>query len=183
MKVYIGIHKKKSDVFDWFVQNHARLSEEDDCKMKIIRSDNGEMSSLAFKSFCATLGVKQQHTSPGSSFQNGKAERVIRTLRAKAGAALSQSGLPPAFWAEAFTHAAYVHNRLPPSTGGPSPHERVHGSAPSLRLIHPFGCLALARVANRTRQLKLRARVRPAYCLLRQRPRTASRFSIWTPSV
>jgi hypothetical protein len=175
-KVQLGFHKSKADVFTWFVENHDRLIREDGGRpINIMRSDNGELVSSQFKNFLETVGIIPQNTSPASSFQNGRAERIIRTLRTKAGASLSQSGLPVAFWAESFMHAAYVHNRISPRAGGPSPEEKASGQTPTLRLIHPFGCLLLARVNQPKKGSQSRAR---SACLLSPASNTKDGFKI-----
>jgi transposase InsO family protein len=141
---FVGFHKQKSDAVQWFMA-HIDDFERIAGGISTLRTDGGELSSDQMTAFCSMQGISRQLTAPGSSFQNGHAERKIRTLRALAGASLSRSGMSPSFWANAVSHAVYVDNRLPRPTAS-SPHERALGSPPTLRYIHPFGCLVLSRV-------------------------------------
>lgn len=144
--VLVGFHKQKSDGVPWFMEHLADF-EQVAGGITTLRTDNGELASKQMETFCATQGISRQLTAPHSSFQNGRAEREIRTLRAHAGASLSRSGLPASFWANAVRHCVYVQNRLPKATTS-SAYQRAFGSAPTLRFVHPFGCLALSRVPH-----------------------------------
>ena len=160
---FLTVHKAKSDVALQLPSSLEHFVDAARDELRVLRSDGGA-EFFGFADFCDSQGVVRQLTSPGSSFQNGRVERLIRTLRAKAGAALSRSGLPRNFWAEALAYAVYVHNRLPPARGGPSPHECVHGSPPALRLLQPFGCLAMVRV-HQPAKSRLANRSRPSVYL------------------
>jgi hypothetical protein len=161
--VFLAFHKRKSDVSDYFPLAAHHMSTAAADEFTVLRSDNGtEFSGLA--DFCLSQGIRREFTAPGASFQNGRVERVIRTLRARAGASLSRSGLSSTFWAEALQHAAYVINRLPSSRGDLSPYQVAHGTPPSLRLVHPFGCLALARV-HQPVKARLATKSRPSVYL------------------
>jgi hypothetical protein len=177
-QVFIGFHKTKDAVFDWFAENHERVTVADGgAPITRLHSDNGETKSHRFSSLCAALGVERSFTAPGSSFQNGRVERLIRTIRAKAGASLSRSGLGPPFWAEAFSHAAYVHNRLPPTRGNrASPLQCARGHRSTLSMTHPFGCLALARL-HKAKKSSLTTKARAA-CFLSYAPGTKDAYKI-----
>jgi transposase InsO family protein len=162
---FVGFHKAKSGYADWFAANYDSIALTANDEVLILRTDNGgEFVNATLARFCQDRGIVRQFTAADSSFQNGLAEVVIRILRGKAGASLSRSGLHIAFWAEAVAHANYVRNRLPPTAGGPSPYERATGSAPSLRFLHPFGCLAMVRV-KQPKKSSLANRSRPSVYL------------------
>jgi hypothetical protein len=161
---FVGLHPSKDDATQWFIRNRSALEAADGGRpIRRLLTDNGETSGAAFTKQCEILGIEKLYSSPGSSFQNGRAERAIRTLRGMTGASLSRSGLPAAFWAEALAHSVYIHNRLPGQTGV-SPYERAWGSRPSLRGLHPFGCLVLSR-AVQPRKSQWANRARPAAAL------------------
>jgi hypothetical protein len=48
---------------------------------------------------------------PYTSAQNGKAERVLRTLNNSVRTLLIHPSMPPAYWAEALAVATYLLNR------------------------------------------------------------------------
>ena len=160
---FLGLARDKTMLYQYLPTNfeHMRSVTRDD--FLCLRTDNGT-EWKALDAFCVTQGIRREHTAPNSSFQNGKAERAIRTLRAMAGASLSRSGLPPSFWAEAVAHALHVRNRIPNSRGDPSPQQRATGAAPTLALLQPFGCLVLARVPKPAKR-NLANRSRPSVYL------------------
>jgi hypothetical protein len=128
--------------------------------MTVLRTDGGagEFVNPSMREFLAARGIRHERTSPGSSFQNGAVERLIRTIKTWAGASLSASGLSFSFWPDAILYAVHVYNRMP-TARHPSPYERAHGHPPSLRLLHPFGCLVYSRIAQPSkRRMDTRAR-------------------------
>jgi len=58
-------------------------------------------------------GITSETTAPYKSQQNGKAERVNRTLMERVRAALVNAGAEEDLWAEAFASVAHVLNRSP----------------------------------------------------------------------
>ncbi len=81
-----------------------------------LRMDNaGEFTSHDIQDLCAEKGIEMEPTAPYAHQQNGVAERANRTLREMAATMLIESGLPEAFWAEAFRTAVYIRNRSPTS--------------------------------------------------------------------
>ena len=82
-------------------------------------------------------------TVPGSSQQNGVAERMNRTLMDKATAMLRESKLSKDFWAEAISAAVHVRNRTPTSSvDQKTPMELCSGVIPDVSHLRVFGCLA-----------------------------------------
>ena len=55
-------------------------------------------------------------TCPYTSPQNGKAERVLRTLNNSVRTMLIHASMPPKYWAEALAAATYMLNRRPSSS-------------------------------------------------------------------
>jgi hypothetical protein len=87
-----------------------------------------------------THGVKHETCSPHSPAQNGQSERLNRTLKASARAALKQSHLPQSFWEDALLYAADVSNCSPSATrDNETPYFRFSGKDPDLSLRHAFG--------------------------------------------
>jgi hypothetical protein len=77
-----------------------------------------------------------------TSAQNGKAERVIRTLNNSVRTLLIHASMPPAYWAEALAVATYLMNRRPSSAiNHELPYYRLHGSPPAYAHLCVFGCL------------------------------------------
>jgi hypothetical protein len=78
---------------------------------------------------------------PYTSQQNGKAERLIRTVNNVTRTLLFQASMPPSYWADALATATYLINRLPTKTLNMStPFFPLHGTLPSYHDLHAFGC-------------------------------------------
>lgn len=100
-------------------------------------------------------GVKFELSAPYAHEQNGKAERVHRSLTSIARTMMIDSGLPEEFWGEAIRAATYIRNRMPSKgmrvinsdrdeneeeESATSPYEALTGNKPHLDSVHPFGC-------------------------------------------
>ncbi|KAL8139643.1 LOW QUALITY PROTEIN: hypothetical protein V2J09_005664 [Rumex salicifolius] len=58
-------------------------------------------------------GIQFRISCPHTSQQNGKAERIVRTINNIVCTLLFQANLPPSLWAEAFATATHILNLLP----------------------------------------------------------------------
>lgn len=111
-KVFVYFLRKKSEVFETFVNFKNFVENQTERRIKILRTDNGlEFLSNAFNSFCRSNGIQHQLTTVYTPQQNGTAERMNRTLIEKARCMLFDANLSKCFWAEACSMAAYIINR------------------------------------------------------------------------
>ena len=122
------------------------LHQRDDRHFKYFRSDGGtEFNNKKVDELLAKHGIVRETTCANTSFQNGKAERRIRTLFERVRTTLSDAGLylSRGFWADAAVYAAYTLNRTP-TENGKSPFELRYGRAPKVSHLRPFGnpCVA-----------------------------------------
>ena len=127
---------------------------------KVLRSDNGtELINSAVATLLASANITHERTCPGTSSQNGVAERTIGVLFAATRTLLLDAALPPSFWSEALMTAVFIHNRLPTSAnpGNASPFEMRYGRAPDLRRLRPFGTTAYVRVRTHLTKFQPRA--------------------------
>ena len=78
---------------------------------------------------------------PYISPQNGKAERMIRTMNDVMRTLLIQASLPPRFWAESLHTTTYLLNHLS-STASPAAtrHHALFGTPPRYDHLRVFGC-------------------------------------------
>jgi len=91
---------------------------------------------------------------PGTSQQNGRAERKLRHILDTVRALLLSSLVPTPFWGEATLTAVYTINRLPtPIFANCTPHERLFGSSPTYHQLRVFGfaCFVLLQPHERTK--------------------------------
>ena len=80
--------------------------------------------------FYQSKGIKSETSVPYTPQQNGKAERLNRTLLDKARPMLADANLPKFLWAEAIVTANYLRNRSPISSQDTTSYELFHGTKP-----------------------------------------------------
>ena len=111
-------------------------------QLRFLRSDNGpEYLSREVVAWLEDKGIQSEHTVVYSSQQNGKAERLNKTLEYMARTQLTAAGLPVSMWPRAVEMAAYQRNRVP-SYGAPgtkTPWELLTGKVPDVSHMQPFG--------------------------------------------
>ncbi|GLC41061.1 hypothetical protein PLESTB_000947700 [Pleodorina starrii] len=135
----------KSDVFSIVVESIELLEARSGQKLLTIRTDNGgEFTRL--KKWCAGRGATHEKSAPYTPQQNGKAERLNRTLLDKLRAMLAESKVPKMWWHEALKTACHVRNRSPVSGKSKTPLELFTGKVPDVSRLRVFGCVAYVHV-------------------------------------
>ena len=90
--------KQKSEVADVFRRFKSLVENQADCRIKVLRSDNGtEYTSEKFGSFCEEVGIQHQLTIPYTPQQNGVSERKNCTVMEMARCLLIEKILPKNF--------------------------------------------------------------------------------------
>jgi transposase InsO family protein len=109
--------------------------------IKVFRSDNArELTQHAFEHILYSHGTIHQFSCPGTSQQNGRAERKLRHILDTVRALLLSSKVPVPFWGEAVLTAAHAINRIPsPTISNQTPYERLFGSPPHYQHLRSFG--------------------------------------------
>jgi hypothetical protein len=130
--------RAKSDASKEAVYILSTLQNQLDCKVQFIRTDNGTEFNGLFK-FCREHGAVHQKTAPYAHQQNGKIERLNRTLQEKARCLLAASGLPTEHWGEALLVSNYVRNLSPVKHLSKTPFEMMHGNVPNVSHLRIFG--------------------------------------------
>ncbi|KAJ9516319.1 hypothetical protein QJQ45_001056 [Haematococcus lacustris] len=112
-------------------------------RCKALRSDNGsEYCNKTVQDWCSSKGIQQQLSAPYCPEQNGKAERLNRTIMQSTRSMLLTSGLPPGFWVDAARKANYVRNLLPITGQSLTPWEAFYHRKPNLSALRVFGATA-----------------------------------------
>jgi hypothetical protein len=91
-------------------------------------------------------------TAPYTPEQNGKAERLNRTLMERVRAMLQDTKLPNSLWAEAVTTANYIRNRSPVNGATKTPLELFFGKKPDISQMRTFGAKAYVHIPKALRQ-------------------------------
>uniref|UniRef100_A0A2N9ICW1 Integrase catalytic domain-containing protein n=1 Tax=Fagus sylvatica TaxID=28930 RepID=A0A2N9ICW1_FAGSY len=109
--------------------------------IKVFRSDNArELTQHAFEHILYSHGTVHQFSCPGTSQQNGRAERKLRHILDTVRALLLSSKVPVPFWGEAVLTAVHTINRIPsPTISNQTPYERFFGSPPHYQHLRSFG--------------------------------------------
>ena len=152
--MWVYVLKRKSEVFERFLEWKALVEKSSGHKLKILRTDNGgEYTSSEFQSILKKEGIKHELTVPKTPEQNGVSERMNRTLIEMVRSMMSDARLPQRFWAETLSTAVYLRNRSPTkAVVGLTPFEAWTGEKPKFENLRRFGCAAYAHIAKDERR-------------------------------
>ncbi|KAL7281613.1 hypothetical protein ACG7TL_004930 [Trametes sanguinea] len=116
---------------------HFLANVENQFKTKVqkwMSDGGGEYKSKAFDNLLKDKGIEILQSVPHQPQQNGRAERLMRTLSDKAEAMRFKACLPQSWWEFAIEHAVHVYNRTPLRRHKwRTPYEVLNGEAPSIR--------------------------------------------------
>ena len=116
----------------------------------------GEYKCKAFDALLKDKGIEILQSVPHQPQQNGRAERLMRTLSDKAEAMRFDACLPQSWWEFAIEHAVHVYNRTPlRRLKWRTPYEVLNGEAPSIKHLRVFGCGAYVHLPPAVRTNKL----------------------------
>ncbi|GKD24199.1 retrovirus-related pol polyprotein from transposon TNT 1-94, partial [Tanacetum coccineum] len=105
--------KKKSQVPETIMLFIKRVKNQNDIKVKQLRTENGtEFRNSILSNFYDERGMFQNFSSPYTPKQNGVVERKNRTLIEAARTMLSGSVFSKQYWTEAVATACYTQNRV-----------------------------------------------------------------------
>jgi histone deacetylase 1/2 len=124
-----------------------------DCRVKHVRTDNGSEFS-ALSRYCSENGTVHQKTAPYAHQQNGKVERLNRTLQERTRSLLAASGLGPEFWGEALLTANHVRNLSAVSNLTVTPFEAMFDKKPSVSHLRVFGSKCRVLILKNKREGK-----------------------------
>jgi hypothetical protein len=142
--------KQKYDTFTTLSNFFAYVATRFSCTVKAIQCDNGrEFDNLSTRTFLLSKGAQLQMSCPYTSPQNGKTERIIRTINNVIRMLLIQASLPGRYWAEGLHTAVYLLNRLPmKKISAACPHVTLFSSAPSYEHLRVFGCACYPNITT-----------------------------------
>ncbi|WVZ89259.1 hypothetical protein U9M48_035685 [Paspalum notatum var. saurae] len=133
----------KSDTFSTLTNFFAYVRTQFGVTIQGVQCDNGrEFDNSSARTFFLSHGIHLRMSCPYTSAQNGKAERIIRSINNVVRSLLFQASIPPSFWATALgTATSYLLNILPTKTlAFATPHFALLGKSPSYEHLRAFGC-------------------------------------------
>ena len=149
----IRLLKAKSEVSATTQEVLTLMENITDYKIKAIRTDNGgEYINTELYSFFKGKGIEPQTTMPYTPEQNGKAERLNRTLINKVLPMLYAADLPLEAWGEAMVTANYLRNISPVTGKTKTPFELYRGFKPDISNLRVFGATAYVHVPKDKRR-------------------------------
>ncbi|GJT61432.1 ribonuclease H-like domain-containing protein [Tanacetum coccineum] len=104
----------KSDVMSRFMLFRNFVRTQFKCEIKSFQCDHGgEFDNRYLHTLFAENEILFRFSCPHTSQQNGKSERMVRTINNLIRTLLFQANLPPTFWVEAYNMATHLLNILP----------------------------------------------------------------------
>jgi hypothetical protein len=153
-RIDLSFLKLKSDAFVAMTNCIAKVERQLDCKVKMIRSDNGgEFTSKQWEAFMLSRGIVHVKTPPDAHAQNGRVERVHLTILDDVQTLLLQFGLPPSYWAEAAAYSSYIRNHTP-ADNKKTPLDLWYNQKTTVEHLQPFGCKVYYREHNKISKLQ-----------------------------
>ena len=133
---YVYLMRNKDEFFDMFKCYKTEVENQNDRKIKILRSDRGrEYFTNDFSTFCEEYGMIHQNLAPYTPQKNGLAEKKNWILVDMVNAMILSADLPFNLWGEALFTACHVHNKVPSKKIKVSPYELWNGRKPNLDYI------------------------------------------------
>ena len=144
--------RRKSDVFATLTSFFTFVSTQFGRTIRALQTDNGkEFDNLAVRTLLTNHGTVFRLTCPYTSQQNGRAERILRTLNDYVRTLLFHAYMPPSFWPDALATSTLLLNVQPcRSRRQYAPHHLLFGTPPSYNDLRLFGCRCYPSTATTT---------------------------------
>ena len=140
---WITLLPSKDRVFDAFKNFEAYISNHFNCKLKVLRTDNGgEYMSKTFQEHLTKHSILHQTSCSYNPQQNGIAERKNRHLMEVTWSIMFHMSVPKRFWGDAVMTACYLINKTPTRVlKDVSPYKVLNKTEPFLDHLRVFGCV------------------------------------------
>ncbi|KAI3780426.1 hypothetical protein L2E82_10407 [Cichorium intybus] len=143
--VWVYPIRAKSDVFDKFVHFRTFFNKQFNTDIKSFQCDNGgEYDNDKFHHLFAQNGIQFRFSCPYTSQQNGKSERMLRTINNAIRTLLLHARLPLTFWVEALHMSTHFLNILLSTTlDNDTPFHKLCNKSPSYDHLRVFVLIPL----------------------------------------
>ena len=148
-EIFLGV---KNQVAAAVIERLVEWERQTEKQLKTLRSDHGTDYKAVLTRWCRRHGMVHQKSAPRMSKQNGRADRLNRTLLEHMRAGLINAGLQKLFSPYAVDNAAYTSNFVPTKGRKKSPHEIFWGEVPDTSHLRVFGCKATEFKHSRLRE-------------------------------
>ncbi|GKE10486.1 ribonuclease H-like domain-containing protein, partial [Tanacetum coccineum] len=142
---YLWIYhlRTKSEVFQKFLHFHSYVNNQYKCDITAFQCDHGgEFDNTNILNLFAQNGIQVYFSCPKTSQQNGKSERMIRTINNVIRTLLFQAHFPPTFGVETLHMVAYLLNLLPAyAIQNEIPFTKLFNKQPDYSQLRIFSCL------------------------------------------
>jgi hypothetical protein len=136
----------KANVSANLIDEIRRWERDTGCKVHTIRTDRGtEFMNKTFHAFCAENGIHTEYSAAYTPEQNGRAERMNRTVIEKARTLPLGVEADEELGVEAVLTAVHLHNLMPVAGKDKTPFELFYGSSPDVSHLRKWGCLAYVK--------------------------------------
>lgn len=106
--------RRKNEVFSKFLQFYKYVETQFNTRIKALQCDNGgEYQNSNFQTLFHPNGMQFRFSCSHTSQQNGKSERMLRTVNNSIRCLLFQAHLASGYWVEALHAAVHILNILP----------------------------------------------------------------------
>ncbi|KAJ9549008.1 hypothetical protein OSB04_021551, partial [Centaurea solstitialis] len=145
---WIYLMKHRSELPQIYITFSRMIQTQFSKPIKILRADNAmEYKESSLIAFLRSQGTISQYSCPGTSPQNGRAERKHRHILDTIRTLLISAKCPEHFWGEAAFTAVYTINRhATPTLQNKSPYETLHGITPAYELLKVWGCACFVQL-------------------------------------
>lgn len=142
--------RNKYDVFSKFEHFHNYVTNQFKTSIQAFQCDNGgEFNNHQFHKFCGSHGIHMRFSCPNTSQQNGKSERMLRTINNIVRTLLFHAHLPPTYWVEALNMAVHLLNILPSiPLQNDTPYYKLFNRRPTYSHLRVFGCLCYPHIVT-----------------------------------
>jgi hypothetical protein len=155
--VEVGCFEPKSDGGAWLQQKILGWERAMGHKFKAIRTDRGKECQGPLEGWLKDRGIQHQTSAAHTPQQNGRAERINRTLIEKTHAMRMEKNLPKELWAATIQAAAHIHNATPAARLEMTPLEMFYCKPADTESLRVFGSMAYP-LTPKAKQKKLDAR-------------------------
>jgi transposase InsO family protein len=142
--------KSKDEALPTLIAWHARICRKTGRTLGALNIDNGELRSHALEAWAAPRGITVRFTSPYTSSDNGRVERLHHSIDNCGRAMRIAAGLPETTWGEFVKTASYLFRYRVTKTlpNGVTPYEARFGKKPDVSHLREVGCKAFVLIQN-----------------------------------